>query len=29
LQMFNFALIAFVSIQRHLTRTNVWKGRRI
>jgi len=29
LQMFNFAVIAFISIQRHLTRTNVWKGRRI
>ncbi|MGZ3776157.1 MAG: glycosyltransferase [Mucilaginibacter sp.] len=29
LQMLNFVLIAFISIQRHLTRTNVWKGRRI
>lgn len=29
LQMFNFVVIAFISIQRYLTRTNVWKGRRI
>jgi glycosyltransferase involved in cell wall biosynthesis len=29
LQMMNLTLIAFLSIQRHLTKTNVWKGRRI
>lgn len=29
LQMLNFVLFSFISIQRHLTRTNVWKGRRI
>lgn len=29
LQMFNFVVIAFLSIQRQLTRTNVWKGRRV
>lgn len=28
-QMINLAIIAFLSIQRHLTKTNVWKGRRI
>ena len=26
-QMINLAVIAFLSIQKHLTRTNVWKGR--
>jgi glycosyltransferase involved in cell wall biosynthesis len=29
LQMFNLMLIAFVAIQKHLTKTNVWKGRKI
>ncbi len=29
LQMFNFVFIAVSAIQKHLTRTNVWKGRRI
>jgi len=29
LQMINLTVIAFLSIQRHLTKTNVWKGRRI
>lgn len=29
LQMINLAIIAFLAIQRHLTHTNVWKGRRI
>lgn len=29
LQMFNLMLIAFLSIQRHLTRTTLWKGRRV
>jgi len=29
LQMFNLTLIAFLAIQKHLTKTNVWKGRRI
>jgi glycosyltransferase involved in cell wall biosynthesis len=28
-QMFNLTLIAFLAIQKHLTKTNVWKGRRI
>ncbi|HEY0244532.1 MAG TPA: glycosyltransferase, partial [Mucilaginibacter sp.] len=28
-QMFNLTLIAFLAIQKHLTHTNVWKGRRI
>jgi glycosyltransferase involved in cell wall biosynthesis len=28
-QMFNLTLVAFVAIQKHLTKTNVWKGRRI
>lgn len=28
-QMFNLTLIAFAAIQKHLTKTNVWKGRRI
>jgi chlorobactene glucosyltransferase len=28
-QMLNMTIIAFLSIQRHLTKTNVWKGRRI
>ncbi len=29
LQMINLTLIAFLAIQRHLTHTNVWKGRRV
>jgi hypothetical protein len=29
IQMINLTLIALLSIQRHLTKTNVWKGRRI
>ena len=29
LQMINLTIIAFLGIQRHLTRTNVWKGRRV
>ena len=29
LQMFNFVFIAVSAIQKHLTRTNVWKGRRV
>lgn len=29
LQMVNLMLIAFLSIQRHLTRTTLWKGRRV
>ena len=28
-QMFNFMVMAFVSIQRYLTKTTVWKGRRV
>lgn len=28
-QMFNLMLIGFLSIQQHLTRTTVWKGRRV
>jgi glycosyltransferase involved in cell wall biosynthesis len=28
-QMVNLTLIAFLAIQKHLTKTNVWKGRRI
>jgi chlorobactene glucosyltransferase len=28
-QMINMVIIAFLSIQKHLTRTNKWKGRRI
>jgi len=28
-QMLNLALIAFLSIQKHLTKTNEWKGRKI
>jgi len=28
-QMVNLAIIAFLSIQRHLTKTAVWKGRRV
>ncbi|MFD0794271.1 glycosyltransferase [Mucilaginibacter litoreus] len=28
-QMFNLAVIAFLSIQKHLTKSNVWKGRKI
>ncbi|WP_428327469.1 glycosyltransferase [Mucilaginibacter sp.] len=29
LQMFNLVIIAFSSIQRHLAKTNLWKGRRV
>ncbi|MDN5283757.1 MAG: glycosyltransferase [Mucilaginibacter sp.] len=29
LQMFNMLLIAFISIQKYLTRTTTWKGRKI
>jgi hypothetical protein len=29
LQMFNLMLMAFLSIQRYLTKTTVWKGRRV
>lgn len=29
LQMINIVIIAFLSIQKHLTKTNVWKGRKI
>ncbi|MDP9048017.1 MAG: glycosyltransferase family 2 protein, partial [Bacteroidota bacterium] len=29
IQMVNLALIAFLSIQKYLTKTVVWKGRRI
>jgi len=28
-QMLNLVIIAFLSIQKHLTKTNVWKGRRV
>jgi len=28
-QMFNMTLIAFLAVQKYLTKTNVWKGRRI
>jgi len=28
-QMFNLTVIAFLAIQRHLTKTNVWKGRNV
>ena len=28
-QMVNLTLIAFLAIQKHLTKTNIWKGRRI
>jgi chlorobactene glucosyltransferase len=28
-QMFNLMLIAFLSIQQHLTKTTVWKGRKV
>ena len=28
-QMFNLTLIAFLAVQRHLTKTNVWKGRNV
>jgi len=28
-QMINLTLIAFLAIQKHLTKTNVWKGRRL
>ncbi|MEO8886061.1 MAG: glycosyltransferase family 2 protein [Mucilaginibacter sp.] len=28
-QMFSLTLIAFTAIQKHLTKTNVWKGRKI
>lgn len=29
LQMCSLTLIAFISIQKHLTKTNVWKGRKV
>jgi glycosyltransferase involved in cell wall biosynthesis len=29
IQMINLAIIAFLSIQKHLTKTNIWKGRHI
>jgi glycosyltransferase involved in cell wall biosynthesis len=29
IQMVNLVIIAFLSIQKHLTKTNVWKGRRV
>jgi chlorobactene glucosyltransferase len=29
LQMFNMLLIAVISIQKYLTKTTVWKGRKI
>lgn len=29
LQMLSLAFIAFLAVQRHLTKTNVWKGRKI
>lgn len=29
LQMLNLTLIAFIAIQRYLTKTNVWKGRKV
>ncbi|RYZ99370.1 MAG: glycosyltransferase [Sphingobacteriaceae bacterium] len=29
IQMFNLVVIAFTSIQKHLTKTTVWKGRRV
>ena len=29
LQMLSLAIVAFLAIQRHLTKTNVWKGRRV
>jgi chlorobactene glucosyltransferase len=29
LQMISMAAIAFLAIQRHLTKTNVWKGRQV
>lgn len=29
IQMVNMTIIAFLSIQRHLTKTNLWKGRRV
>ena len=29
IQMINLVIIAFLSIQRHLTHTNIWKGRRV
>ncbi len=29
LQMFNLTLIAFLAIQRHLTKTIIWKGRKL
>lgn len=28
-QMLNLTLIAFLAIQKHLTKTNIWKGRRL
>jgi glycosyltransferase involved in cell wall biosynthesis len=29
IQMVNLAIIAFLSIQKHLTKSNVWKGRKV
>lgn len=29
IQMINLAIIVFLSIQKHLTKTNMWKGRRV
>ncbi len=29
LQMINLVIIAFMSVQKHLTKTNMWKGRRV
>ncbi|MEO6149047.1 MAG: glycosyltransferase family 2 protein, partial [Mucilaginibacter sp.] len=29
LQMFNLVVIAFLSVQKHLTKTTVWKGRQV
>lgn len=29
IQMINLVIIAFLSIQKHLTKTNVWKGRKV
>jgi len=28
-QMINMVIIAFLSIQKYLTKTNLWKGRRV
>ena len=29
IQMINLVIIAFLSVQKHLTKTNIWKGRRV